>query len=166
MTTVTVQGNPIRIGGTLPQPGEQAPDFRLIDRDLQERSLADFAGRRKVINVVPGLDTDVCAAQARRFNEEARRLENATVLVVSADLPFTQARFADTEGTGDITTLSTVRSPEFAEAYGVRVAEGPLAGTCARAVFVLDEHDVVVHAQLVPEIGEEPDYAAVLAALR
>lgn len=166
MTTVTVDGNPIRIGGELPQPGDKAPDFRLIDTDLRERTLADFAGRRKVINVVASLDTDVCAAQARRFNEEAAKLDDTVVLVVSADLPFTQARFLAAEGTGNLTTLSTVRSTEFAQAWGVLVAEGPLAGTCARAVFVLDADDVVRHAQLVPEIGQEPDYAAVLAAAR
>lgn len=166
MTTVTVQGNPIRIRGTLPEPGSRAPDFRLVDTGLRVRTLADFAGRRKVISIVPSLDTDVCAAQARRFNEEARALDNTVVLVVSADLPFTQARFRREQGTDDVVPLSTVRSPGFGQAYGVLVDEGPVAGTCARAVIVVDEQDVVRHAQLVPEIDDEPDYAAALAALR
>lgn len=165
MATVTLQGNPIHTSGELPPQGSEAPDFRLIDKDLNECSLADFAGKRKVLNIVPSLDTPVCASQARRFNQEAANLENTRVLVISADLPFAQGRFCDTEGIDNLTVLSTVRSPDFGEAYGVLLTEGPLAGICARAVVVLDEHDTVRHSQLVPEIAEEPDYDAALAAL-
>jgi thiol peroxidase len=166
MASVTLQGNTIQISGELPAEGSKAPDFRLIDKDLNARTLGDFAGTRKVLNIVPSLDTPVCAAQARRFNEEAAKLDNAHVLVVSADLPFAQGRFCSTEGIENLTVLSTVRSHEFGRDYGVLLEEGPLAGITARAVVVIDENDVVRHAQLVPEIAEEPDYAAVLAAVR
>lgn len=165
MATVTLQGNPIHTSGDLPQKGDKAPDFRLIDRELNERSLADYAGKRKVLNIVPSLDTPVCAAQARRFNEEAARLDNTHVLVISADLPFAQSRFCETESIDNLDMLSIVRSTDFGEAYGVTLTEGPLAGICARAVIVLDEDDVVQYTQLAPEIAEEPDYEAVLKAL-
>lgn len=165
MATVTLQGNPIHTSGDLPPKGGKAPDFRLIDRELNERSLADYAGKRKVLNIVPSLDTPVCAAQARRFNEEAAGLDNTQVLVISADLPFAQSRFCETENIDNLDTLSIVRSTDFGEAYGVALTEGPLAGICARAVIVLDENDVVQYTQLVPEIAEEPDYEAVLKAL-
>ncbi|MFW5970123.1 MAG: thiol peroxidase [Halofilum sp. (in: g-proteobacteria)] len=166
MATVTLQGNPIHTSGDLPPKGGKAPDFRLIDRELNERSLADYAGKRKVLNIVASLDTPVCAAQARRFNEEAAKFENTQVLVISADLPFAQSRFCETQNIDNLDTLSTGRSADFGEAYGVALTEGPLAGICARAVIVLDENDVVQYTQLVPEISEEPDYDAVLEALR
>lgn len=165
MATVTLQGNPIQTTGELPAVGSKAPGFRLVDRDIQERSLGEFEGRRKVVNIVPSLDTPVCATQARRFNEAAARLDNTVVLVVSADLPFAQARFCETEGIDNLVTLSTVSSPEFGQDWGIALAEGPLKGVCARAVVVLDENDRVIHSQLVPEIGEEPDYDQALAAL-
>jgi len=165
MATVTLQGNPIHTTGDLPSVGAPAPDFRLINKDLEERTLADFAGKRKVLNIVPSLDTPVCAAQARRFNQEAAALDNTAVLVISADLPFAQARFCEAEGIDNLETLSTVRSGDFGEAWGIALAEGPLAGVCARAVVVLDENDRVAYTQLVPEIAEEPDYDKALAAL-
>lgn len=165
MATVTLQGNQIHTSGDLPPIGSKAPDFRLIDRELNERSLADYAGSRKVLNIVPSLDTPVCAAQARRFNEEAASLDNTRVLVISADLPFAQNRFCETESIDNLDTLSIVRSTDFGEAYGVALTEGPLAGICARAVIVLDENDVLQYTQLVPEIAEEPDYEAVLRAI-
>jgi thiol peroxidase len=165
MATVTLQGNPIHTSGDLPAKGGKAPDFRLIDRELNERTLADYAGKRKVLNIVPSLDTPVCAAQARRFNEEATKLDNTQVLVISADLPFAQSRFCETQDIQNLDTLSIVRSTDFGEAYGVALTEGPLAGICARAVIVLDENDVVQYTQLVPEIGDEPDYDEVLKAL-
>ena len=165
MATVTLQGNPIHTSGELPAEGTRAPDFRLIDRELNERTLADYAGKRKLLNIVPSLDTPVCAAQARRFNEDAAQLDNTQVLVISADLPFAQSRFCETEHIDNLDTLSIVRSGDFGEAYGVALTEGPLAGICARAVIVLDENDVVQYTQLVPEIAEEPDYDAALDAL-
>ncbi len=165
MATVTLQGDPIHTSGDLPRKGSKAPDFRLIDRELNERSLADYAGKRKVLNIVASLDTPVCAAQARRFNQEAASLDNTQVLVISADLPFAQSRFCETEDIENLDTLSIGRSTDFGEAYGVALTEGPLAGICARAVIILDENDIVQYTQLVPEISEEPDYYAVLQAL-
>lgn len=166
MATVTFKGNPVQISGDLPAEGSKAPDFRLTDKDLKDHSLGDYDGQRKVLNIVPSLETPVCANQARRFNEEAAKLDNTAVLVVSADLPFAQGRFCSTEGIEGLTTLSTMRAPDFQRDYGIRIEDGPLAGLCARAVLVLDKDNTVLHSQLVPEIGEEPDYDAALAALR
>lgn len=166
MATVTFDGTPVQISGELPADGSKAPDFRLTDKDLQDHSLSDYDGQRKVLNIVPSLETPVCANQARRFNEEATKLDNTAVLVVSADLPFAQGRFCSTEGIDGVTTLSTMRSPEFQRDYGIRIEDGPLSGLCARAVVVLDTENTVIHSQLVPEIGQEPDYDAALAALR
>ncbi len=166
MATVTLDGNPIHTSGDLPAVGDPAPDFRLIDCELNERNLADFKGRPKVVNIVPSLDTSVCAMQTRRFNEEAANLGDVHVLVVSADLPFAQARFCESEGIAGVTPLSTVRSQDFGNAYGVTLTEGPLAGICARAVVVIDRDDIVRYTELVPEITREPDYDAALEAIR
>jgi len=166
MGTVTLEGNPIHTSGDLPAVGAPAPEFRLIDRELNERSLADFRGRPKILNIVPSLDTSVCAMQTRRFNQEAANLGDVHVLVVSADLPFAQARFCEAEGIAGVTPLSTVRSQDFGDAYGVTLTEGPLAGICARAVLVIDSDDIVRYAELVPEIGQEPDYDAALESIR
>jgi thiol peroxidase len=165
MATVTLKGTPIHTSGELPARGTRAPDFKLTGGDLKDVSLADYAGKRKILNIVPSLDTSVCATSTRRFNEKAGALPNAVVLVVSADLPFAAKRFCTTEGLQNVVPLSLMRSKEFAQAYGVLLQDGPLAGLCARAVVVLDERDQVVHAQLVPEIGQEPDYEAALRAL-
>ena len=165
MTAVTLQGNPIEIKGTFPAPGEKAPGFTLTGKELDEKSLADFAGKRKVLNIVPSLDTGVCAASARKFNEKASALDNTVVLVISADLPMAAGRFCSAEGLERVITLSTFRHPEFAEAYGVAISSGPITGLCARSVIVLDEQDKVMHAQLVPEIAQEPDYDAALGML-
>lgn len=166
MATVTLKGNPIHTNGDLPAVGSAAPAFTLVGADLADVRLSSFAGKRKVLNVVPSLDTAVCALQTRRFNQEAGALGNTVVLVASADLPFAQKRFCAAEGLDNVVTLSTMRGPDFARAYGVLLTDGPLAGLCARAVLVLDEQDRVIHAQLVPEITQEPDYSAALATLR
>jgi len=166
MATVTLKGNPIHTSGDLPAVGSTAPAFTLVGADLADVRLGNFTGKRKVLNIVPSLDTAVCAMQTRRFNQEAGSLANTVVLVASADLPFAQKRFCTTEGLTNVVTLSTMRGPDFARAYGVLLTDGPLAGLCARAVLVLDEQDRVIHAQLVPEIGQEPDYQATLAVLR
>ena len=165
MATVTFKGNPVRIGGTFPQVGSTAPAFRLIAGDLSERTLADFAGKRIVLNIFPSIDTGVCAASVRRFNQEAATLANTAVLCISADLPFAQGRFCGAEGIQNVTMLSMMRGREFLRDYGVAMEDGPLAGLAARAVVVLDEHDRVIHAQQVAEITQEPEYAAALAAL-
>ena len=164
-TTVTLRGNPVRVDGDLPATGAKAPDFKLTSAALADVSLKDFAGKRKVLNIVPSLDTPTCAVSTRKFNESASKLVNTTVLVVSADLPFAAKRFCELEGLKDVAHLSTFRHPEFLKAWGVALADGPMAGLTARAVVVLDENDKVVHSQMVPEIAQEPDYAAALKSL-
>ena len=165
MSTVTLHGNPVNVGGQRPAVGSQAPAFKLVAADLSEKSLADFAGKRKVLNIFPSVDTGVCAMSVRHFNQDAANLSNTAVLCISADLPFAQARFCGAEGISNVTMLSMMRGREFLKDYGVAMTDGPLAGLAARAVVVLDEHDRVIHAQMVDEITHEPDYAAALKAL-
>src|SRR5258706_12675366 len=165
MSTVTLGGSPIEIAGTLPAVGSMAPAFKLVGKDLADVSLAQFAGKRKVLNIVPSLDTPVCATSTRKFNESAGKTPNTVVLVISADLPFAMARFCTAEGLNNVVPLSTMRGRDFMRNYGVEISSGPLAGVTARAVVVLDENDVVRHVELVPEIRNEPDYDQALAAL-
>jgi len=166
MAQITLSGNPIHTNGELPAVGAKAPDFKLTDGDLKDVSLADYKGKKKILNIVPSLDTPVCATSTRRFNETAGKLANTVVLVVSADLPFAAKRFCVTEGLQNVVPLSLMRGKNFAKDYGVLLEDGPLAGITARAVVVLDENDKVVYRQLVPEIGQEPDYDKALAAAR
>ena len=166
MAKVTLAGNPVTLAGTLPAAGQKAPDFRLVNKELKDVSLKDFAGKRKVLNIVPSLDTPTCAKSTRRFNEEASKLNNTVVLVISADLPFAQSRFCGAEGLNNVITLSTMRGAEFMKNYGVTITDSPLAGVTARAVVVLDANDKVLYTELVPEIKNEPNYNAVLAALK
>lgn len=166
MAQVTLKGNPVRVDGQLPQPGSQAPAFTLVAGDLSDKSLTDFAGKRKVLNIFPSVDTPTCATSVRTFNAQASTLENTAVLCISADLPFAQKRFCGAEGLENVVNLSTQRGREFIEAYGVAIAEGPLKGLTARAVVVLDEQDKVLYSELVPEIGQEPNYEAALAVLK
>ncbi len=163
--TVTLAGNPISVAGHFPQAGETAPAFTLVGADLANVALAQFQGQRKILNIFPSIDTPTCATSVRRFNAQASSLPNTVVLCISADLPFAQNRFCGAEGLDQVKTLSTLRGREFLEAYGVAIGSGPLAGLAARAVVVLDENDRVLHAELVPEIKQEPDYAAALAVL-
>lgn len=165
MTTVSLKGNPVRVDGDLPAVGHQAPDFQLTNGALADVSLKDFAGKRKVLNIVPSLDTPTCAASTRKFNELASSMTNTTVLVISADLPFAAKRFCELEGLKNVAHLSSFRHPEFLSAWGVKLADGPLAGLTARAVVVLDENDRVIHSEMVPEIADEPNYAAALKTL-
>lgn len=165
MAEITLKGSPIQTSGQLPAIGAKAPDFRLVGADLADVTLGSFRGKKKILNIVPSLDTAVCATSARKFNEKAAGKRGAAVLVISADLPFAQKRFCETEGVGNVVALSMMRSRAFAKDYGTLITNGPLEGISARAVVVLDENDVVLHAQLVPEIGQEPDYDAALAAL-
>jgi len=166
MANITLGGNPIHTIGDLPKVGAKAPDFKLTSGDLKDLTLADFKGKKKVLNIVPSLDTPVCATSTRKFNEQAGKLPNTVVLVVSSDLPFASKRFCTTEGLQNVVPLSLMRSRDFAKDYGVLMTDGGLAGICARAVVVLDENDKVVHSQLVPEIKQEPDYDAALAAVK
>jgi thioredoxin-dependent peroxiredoxin len=166
MATVTLKGNPIETSGSLPTVGSKAPDFKLVGEDLQDVSLASFGGKRKILNIVPSLDTSVCATSARKFNERVKELPNCKVLIVSADLPFASERFRSNEGLNEIVTLSMMRSKDFGKDYGVLMTTGPLAGLCARSVVVLDENDKVVYTELVPDITREPNYDKVLAAVK
>jgi thiol peroxidase len=163
--TVTLHGNPFRVAGDLPAVGTSAPALTLTNGELADVTLASFAGKRKVLNIVPSLDTPTCATSTRKFNESAATLKNTAVLVVSGDLPFAAGRFCSVEGLKNVAHLSTFRHPEFMKAWGVAMDEGPLLGLTARAVVVLDENDRVLHSQLVAEIGDEPDYAAALKVL-
>jgi thiol peroxidase len=165
MATVTLHGNPINTSGELPAIGSKAPDFRLVSKDLADVSLASFAGKNKLLNIVPSLDTSVCAISTKKFNDHAKGRDDLVVLVVSSDLPFASSRFCSAEGLENVVTLSMMRSRNFGKDYGVLIVDGPLAGITARAVVVLDKDDKVVYTQLVPEIGQEPDYQAALAAL-
>lgn len=165
MTTVTLRGNPIALEGQFVQPGQKAPLLQLTGGDLKEVTLADFAGKKKILNIVPSLDTPVCATSTKKFNEEAAKLENTVVLVISADLPFAQKRFCATEGIANVVALSAFRSA-FSGDWGVKIKDGPMAGLCARAVVVLDAQDIVRHAELVPEIAQEPDYPKAISAAR
>ena len=164
MSQVTLQGNPVEIGGHFPAAGQTAPAFSLTAGDLSDKTLADFAGKRKVLNIFPSIDTGVCAQSVRTFNQRAAALQNAVVLCVSADLPFALSRFCGAEGIENVVTLSSFRS-SFGADYGITLADTPLRGLTARAVVVLDENNKVLYAELVPEIGQEPNYEAALAVL-
>ncbi|MEU9703964.1 thiol peroxidase [Streptomyces sp. NPDC047981] len=166
MAQIAFKGNPVQVNGELPAPGSVAPAFSLVAKELSDSSLKDFAGRRKVLNIFPSIDTGVCAASVRAFNEKAADLDNTVVLCISADLPFAQSRFCGAEGLENVQTLSTLRDRDFHANYGVDIADGPLAGLTARAVVVLDENDTVLHAELVGEIATEPNYEAAIAALK
>lgn len=165
MATVTLKGNPVSVGGSVPAMGSAAPGFRLTGGDLKDVSLHDYAGKRKVLNIFPSIDTATCATSTRKFNEKASGLSNAVVLCISADLPFAMSRFCVAEGLKNVVTLSTFRAHGFARDYGVAIENGPLAGLCARAVVVLDANNQVLHAELVKEIADEPNYDAALKVL-
>ena len=166
MASVTLGGAPFPISGDVPGAGDKAPDFTLTGGDLGDVSLRDYAGQRLVLNIFPSVDTPVCAASVRRFNQEAAALEGVSVLCVSRDLPFAQGRFCAAENIESVRCASEMRDASFGDAYGVRITEGPLAGLFARAVVVVDGDGSVRYSQLVPEIKEEPDYDAALAACR
>lgn len=165
MAQVTFKGDPVPLAGTFPSVGDKAPDFTLVDGKLEDVGLASFAGKKKVLTINPSYDTPVCAKAAKEFNERAAGKPGVVVLAISADLPFAQGRFCSAEGIEGVVALSSFRNPEFGKDYGVQIAEGPLAQLTARAVVVVDENDKVVYAQLVPEIADEPDYDAALAAI-
>jgi len=166
MASVTLRGNPITVGGAFPKVGDTAPEFSLTGQDMKDVSLKDFAGKKKVISIVPSLDTPVCQKSTRQFNESASSVANTVVLVVSADLPFAQKRFCGAEGLNNVVTLSTMRGRDFHQKYGVDIQDGALKGVTARGVVVLDENNKVLHAELVPEIAQEPNYEAALGALK
>ncbi len=165
MATITLKGNPIHTSGELPAVGSPAPDFLLTKTDLTDLRLADLKGKRVVLNIFPSIDTAVCSLSVRRFNQAIQEVPDAVVLGISRDLPFAHARFCAAEGIEHVQAVSELRALRFGEAYGVRIVDGPLAGLLARAVAVLDASGTVVYTQLVPEIGQEPDYDGALTAV-
>lgn len=166
MANITHKGNPVHTIGNLPAVGSSAPDFSLTRNDLVDVGLKDFAGKVKILNIVPSLDTGTCAASARAFNKAAEALGDTAILTISRDLPFAQKRFCEAEGIKAVVTLSEMRSQNFGIAYGVVLADGVLAGLFSRAVVVLDRNNKVVYTQQVPEIGQEPDYNSALQAAK
>lgn len=165
MTKITLKGNPINTVGKLPKVGKKAPKFTLTKTDLSKAKLKDFKGSKVIMNIFPSLDTGVCAASVRRFNEEASNLDNTKVLCISRDLPFAQARFCGAEGLENVITLSDFAKGKFGKNYGVTIADGPMKHLHSRAVVVLDEEGKVIYTQQVPEIVDEPNYDEVLKAL-
>lgn len=165
MATITLQGNEIHTNGELPKVGDDAPDFGLVNAELGNVSLATYKGKKKLLNIVPSLDTPVCATSTKKFNDAAKGKSDTVFLMIAADLPFAMSRFCKAEGTDNVVTLSMMRSRNFAKDYGVLIEDGPLAGITARAIVVIDENDKVVYSELVPEIAQEPNYDAAIAAL-
>ena len=166
MSNVTLKGNPVELAGSLPKVGSAAPDFTLVDKTLQDVSLDNFAGKRKVLNVFPSVDTPTCAMSIRAFNKHASSLDNTVVLNISADLPFAQSRFCAAEGLENVQNLSTMRGRDFLKNYGLLIHTSKLAGLASRAVIVLDESNIVKYIELVGEIANEPNYDAALSALK
>ncbi|MGD8816301.1 MAG: thiol peroxidase [Acidobacteriota bacterium] len=164
MAQITLKGNPINTSGDLPEVGADAPDFTLVAADMSEKKGSDYAGRAVVLNIFPSIDTPVCANSVRAFNEKAAG-KDAVVLCISADLPFAAGRFCGAEGIENVVTLSTFRNPQFGKDYGMTIVDGPLAGVLGRAVVVVGPDGNVKYTELVPEIGQEPDYDAALAAV-
>ncbi len=162
---VAFKGEPVELAGMFPRVGDHAPAFCLTNEALEDVGLDTFSGKKKLLSLVPSIDTSVCARSTLRFNELAAEREEVAVVIVSADLPFAQKRFKEAHGLSDILFLSMMRDRQFARDYGVLINSGPLRSLCARAVVVLDEQDIVRYVQLVPEITQEPDYEAAFAAL-
>ncbi|MDR0476656.1 MAG: thiol peroxidase [Desulfobulbaceae bacterium] len=166
MATITLQGNPIETSGALPAKSSPAPDFRLVKTDLSEVTLANYKGKKIVLNIFPSIDTPVCATSVRHFNQAAGQLTNTVVLCVSADLPFAHARFCETGGLKNVESLSVFRSPAFGQDYGVMISTGPLAGLLARAIVIIAADGKVIYTEQVAEITQEPNYDQALAALK
>lgn len=166
MATITLKGNEIHTCGDLPEVGAAAPDFHLVDADLGDRRLSDYKGKKKLLNIVPSLDTPVCATSTQKFNEAAKGRDDVVMLIISADLPFAMSRFCTGENLDNVIPLSMMRTRAFAKDYGVLITDGPLAGITSRAVVVIDENDKITYTEMVPEIGQEPDYDQALAALK
>ncbi len=166
MATITFKGSNINTSGNLPQVGDKALDFSLVKGDLSNATLADFKGQKLILNIFPSVDTGICAASVRHFNQDASNLENTTVLCISRDLPFAQTRFCGAEGLKNVVMLSDFAKGDFGLNYGLEILEGPLKNLHARAVIVLDENQEIIYEELVPEIGQEPNYEAALIAVK
>jgi len=165
MAKITLKGNPVNTSGNLPVKGCKAPDFLLVKSDLTTLRLSELNSEKIILNIFPSLDTSVCATAVRKFNQLAAGRTNVLVLAISKDLPFAHGRFCSTEGITNVVTLSGFRDTAFGKAYGIDIVDGPMAGLYARSVVVIDESGHVVYNQLVPEIGQEPDYDSALKVL-
>lgn len=165
MARITLGGNPIHTQGSLPEKGTKAPDFQLVTTELATVSLNDYKGTKLVLNIFPSIDTSVCATSVRTFNQKASTLDNTKVLCISRDLPFAQKRFCAAEGLSNVENLSDFKTGSFGDAYGLTMIDGPLAGLHSRVVVVVDENGIITYAEQVPEIAQEPNYEAALAAL-
>jgi len=165
MANITLKGNPIHTVGNLPEVGTQAPDFKLTKTDLSDATLADFKGKRIILNISPSLDTSICATSVRKFNEEVAKLDNTVVLYASLDLPFAHNRFCTTEGIENVVSLSELHDRSFGESYGVRIVDGPMAGLFSRAVVIIDESGKVIYTEQVPEIVQDLNYEAAVNVL-
>ena len=165
MANITLQGNQIKTNGELPKIGDNAPDFVLVNSNMEDISLTNYQGKRKLLSIVPSLDTPVCAVSTKKFDELVKEKTNIMFLTISADLPFAMSRFCKKENLNNVVTLSMMRSRNFAKDYGVLITDGPLAGITARAIVVLNEENTVLHSELVPEIANEPDYDAAIKLL-
>lgn len=166
MSTISFKGNEVHTSGSLPSVGSKAPDFSVTKSDLSETILADYSGKRLVINIFPSIDTGVCAASVRKFNQEAAGLDNTIVLCVSKDLPFAHKRFCEAEGIENVVTASEYKNQSFSQAYNVRMEDGPLEGLMSRAVVVVGADGTVLYNEQVPEITQEPDYEKALKVLQ
>jgi len=165
MAKITLKGNPVNTCGELPAKGSKAPGFRLVKSDLGELTLAELKGKKVILNISPSLDTGICAAALRKFNQMAAGMDNTVVLAITKDLPFAMGRFCSTEGITNATTLSGFRDHSFGKEYGVEIVDGGFAGLYARSIVVIDEKGIVTYTEMVPEIAQEPDYNSALAAL-
>ena len=165
MAKITLKGNPINTLGNLPLKGSKAPDFTLVKSDLGNLSLSELKGKKIILSISPSFDTSVCATSVRKFNQMAAGKTNTMVLAITKDLPFAHGRFCTTEGITNVVTLSGFRDTTFGKSYGIEIVDGSFKGLYARSIIVIDEAGIITHAQLVPEIAQEPDYEAALAAL-
>lgn len=165
MAVLTLQGNEINTNGELPKVGSNAPDFMLVNSEMEDVSLTNYQGKKKLLSIVPSLDTPVCATSTKKFDKLAKEKLDTVFITISADLPFAMSRFCKTESVSNVITLSMMRSRNFAKDYGVLITDGPLAGITARAIIVLNETNEVIYSELVSEIANEPDYDAALALL-
>lgn len=165
MAETKLAGNPVKLSGEFPGKKSSIKELTAVKQDLSVISLDDFKGKRKILNIFPSIDTDICATSVRTFNKKASELKNTQVICLSFDLPFAHKRFCGAEGIENVVTGSLFRNPEFAKTHGLLMMDGPLAGLTARAVIVLDENNTVIHAELVDDIKNEPDYSAALAVL-
>ncbi|MGJ8667085.1 MAG: thiol peroxidase [Patiriisocius sp.] len=166
MAKITLGGNPVETNGNLPENNSKAQNFKLVASDMGVKSLSDYSGLRKILNIFPSVDTGVCAASARKFNEEAAGLDNTKVLCISRDLPFAQARFCAAEGLENVEMLSDFKTGKFGDDYGLNIIDGPFSGLHSRVVIALDENHNIIYSEQVPEIGQEPNYQAALNALK